>query len=155
MKLWVSNLLWALHWFGSPSNWLRSTPQSLPEAIITHCHAADCIQGFPSSVCKYTARISIEMRPQGAELQNCFSTLPFCFEFLRQFKDICPVLSYYTQHKACVSHCPFRLTTVLSALCIKLPDHEFFPETNGTNYFSLLCEWDWHVNIFWLLSASY
>lgn len=73
MKLWVSNPLWALHWFGSPSNWLRSTPQSLPEAFITHCHAADCTQGFPSTVCKCTARISDEIRPLGVGLQKCFS----------------------------------------------------------------------------------
>lgn len=46
MKQWVSNPLRALHWFGSSSNWLRSTPQSLLEACVTRCHVADSTQGL-------------------------------------------------------------------------------------------------------------
>ena len=145
MKLWVSNPLWALHWFGPPSNWLRSTPQSLLEAFITHCHVSDCTQGFPTTVCKCTARISVEIRPWGVGLWECFSV--FSFEFLTKFKDVCPLFCrYYTAHK--ITHCPFRLTTVLSAVCIQLLNHKLFFHTSGTNKLNLLYKSDWLVNIF-------
>lgn len=126
MKLWVSNPLWALHWFGSPSNWLRSTPQSLPEASITHCHAADCTQGFPSTVCKCAARISGEISLH-EELGNVF-------EFLHEFKDACVcsvVLLLPSARIDCVS--ARSDSAVVSAACIKLLDHELRVETSGTN----------------------
>lgn len=85
MKLWVSNLLWALRWFGSSSNWLRSTPRSLPEAFITDCHAADCTQGFPSSVCKFMEKRKSGICP-GVTGLNIYIFFPFfCFSLMSFF----------------------------------------------------------------------
>lgn len=67
-KRWVSNPLRALHWFGSSSNWLRSTPQSLLEACVTRCHVADSTQGLSiNSMQMYSEdkRRCVRQRPAG------------------------------------------------------------------------------------------
>lgn len=81
MKRWVSNPLRALHWFGSSSNWLRSTPQSLLEACITHCHVADSTQGFSIS----------SMQMYSEDKRRCIHQESGCrSEFLHDFTDTCP-----------------------------------------------------------------
>lgn len=106
-------ICWALHWFDSPSNWLRSTPQSPPEAFITYCRASDCTQGFLSSVCKCTARISGGICPWGAA-EIFFSSLGF--EPLHSI--ICPVFCRcYVEHKALLFPLPIQThNSVISSL---------------------------------------
>lgn len=81
MKRWVSNPLRALHWFGSSSNWLRSTPQSLLEACVTRCHVADSTQGFSiSSMLMYSEDKRWCVRQEAG----------WRSEFLHEFTHTCP-----------------------------------------------------------------
>lgn len=89
MKLWVSNPMWALLWFSSPSNWLRSTPHSLPKAFITHVHAADSTWGFSL---KMYANVQ-----QGEEVKRSVRSREFCLEFELEFKATCPAFFVRTK----------------------------------------------------------
>lgn len=119
-------------------------------AFITHCHAADCTQGFPSTLCKCTVedkRQNVTLLEEVGALgldsdTGFFPTAPVqCLVEAATGHTSLAVLFFLWFFFIATDPC-YAFVEVLSAVCWKLLDQKLFVGPRATNCLNLWSDCD-------------
>lgn len=121
-------------------------------AFITHCHAADCTQGFPSTLCKCTVedkRQNVTLLEEVVALaldpDTVLPTAPVqCLVVAATDSSLCCYCvvvggGFFHPHH---HRYAIGVSAVLSAVCWKLLGQKLFIGTRATNYLNLWSDCD-------------